>query len=306
MPNFVDDLTDLDPKIAYRPTRPGAEDYTIRAEDWNRVVNACYDLRSAVLSSGVSDGDKGDITVTTGVWSIDTNVVSLSKLAQIATARFLGRTSASTGDVESLTGTQATALLDTFTSGNKGLAPASGGSSSDFLCADGTWENPRAAPIVASTVLGASASTITVSGLDGDTDREYTIEFNYIATSTAAHEVDIRPNGDTASNRPTSRVLDGGSPVLVSTGIIISNGAVTQAIRVRATFTCYVPRDTPTYYRRFSMNSSLSWNNGAGNGGYQSWTTYGSDTSNLTSLTLGITTTQFAAGSELIVRKMTR
>jgi len=48
---FVDGLTDLDFKTALRPTRVGAESYTIRAEDWNRVVQACYDLRTAVLAA---------------------------------------------------------------------------------------------------------------------------------------------------------------------------------------------------------------------------------------------------------------
>jgi hypothetical protein len=58
------------------------------------------------------------------------------------TARFKGRTTAGTGDPEDLTGTQATALLDNFTSSLKGLAPASGGGTSNFLRADGTWAAP--------------------------------------------------------------------------------------------------------------------------------------------------------------------
>ena len=44
-----------------------------------------------------------------------------------------------------------TALLDTFTSGAKGLAPASGGGTTNFLRADGTW-----------AVAGGSASVETV------------------------------------------------------------------------------------------------------------------------------------------------
>jgi hypothetical protein len=84
-------------------------------------------------------------------WSVGTavsggeiaaNTIALSNLAQVATARILGRVSASTGDVESLTGTQATTLLDAFTSTLKGLAPPSGGGTSSFLRADGTWTAP--------------------------------------------------------------------------------------------------------------------------------------------------------------------
>jgi hypothetical protein len=60
----------------------------------------------------------------------------------MATATIKGRTTAGTGDPEDLTGTQATTLLDTFTTSLKGLAPASGGGTSNFLRADGTWAAP--------------------------------------------------------------------------------------------------------------------------------------------------------------------
>jgi hypothetical protein len=58
---------------------------------------------------------------------------------QIATGSILGRVTAGTGNIETLTGTQATTLLDVFTSSLKGLAPASGGGTTNFLRADGTW-----------------------------------------------------------------------------------------------------------------------------------------------------------------------
>lgn len=74
----------------------------------------------------VSDGDKGDITVSGGgtVWTIDANVVTNTNLAQVATATFKGRTTAATGNVEDLTATQATALLNTATTSLKGLLSA--------------------------------------------------------------------------------------------------------------------------------------------------------------------------------------
>lgn len=95
----------------------------------------------ATGSGGVTDGDKGDITVTASgaTWTIDPGVVTLAKMASVATARILGRTTAATGVPEALTGTQATALLDVVTSVAKGLAPASGGGTTTFLRADGTW-----------------------------------------------------------------------------------------------------------------------------------------------------------------------
>jgi len=97
-----------------------------------------------LASGGVTDGDKGDITVsgTGAAWTIDNDAVTNAKLANMETATFKGRTTAGTGDPEDLTATQATELLNTFTTSLKGLAPASGGGTSNFLRADGTWAVP--------------------------------------------------------------------------------------------------------------------------------------------------------------------
>lgn len=55
-------------------------------------------------TAGVSDGDKGDITVsnTGATWTIDNGVVTFAKMQNITTARVLGRTTASSGAVEEL------------------------------------------------------------------------------------------------------------------------------------------------------------------------------------------------------------
>lgn len=65
-----------------------------------------------------------------------------AKLANVATATLKGRATAGTGAPEDLTGTQATALLDVFGTAAKGLAPASGGGTANFLRADGIWAAP--------------------------------------------------------------------------------------------------------------------------------------------------------------------
>ncbi len=108
---------------------------------------------------GVTDGDKGDLTVSGGgaVWSIDAGTVTNAKLADMATATLKGRATVGTGDPEDLTGAQATTLLEVFTGGAKGLAPASGGGTVNFLRADGSWAVPSGGAGGAGDVTAAAA-----------------------------------------------------------------------------------------------------------------------------------------------------
>lgn len=93
--------------------------------------------QSITLSGDVSG--TGTTAITT---AIGTNKVTNAMLAQIATASFLGRVTAATGNVETLTATQATSILNVFTSTLKGLTPSSGGGTTNYLRADGTWAAP--------------------------------------------------------------------------------------------------------------------------------------------------------------------
>ena len=120
-------------------------------------------------SSGTNTGDQtialtGDVTGSgTGSFaaSIAADAVTNAKLANVATGTLKGRATAGTGDPEDLTGTQATALLGTFTSAAKGLAPASGGGTANFLRADGTWASP---PSGGGGISDGNKGDITVSG----------------------------------------------------------------------------------------------------------------------------------------------
>ena len=74
------------------------------------AITSNTDLRAWITpkpgaSGGVSDGDKGDITVSNSgaTWTIDNDTITLAKLAHMPTARVLGRTTAGTGTPELLT-----------------------------------------------------------------------------------------------------------------------------------------------------------------------------------------------------------
>ena len=113
-------------------------------------VQTLATLKTDLGLTGTNTGDQtitltGDVTGSgTGSFAatVANDAVTNAKLANVATATIKGRATAGTGDPEDLTGTQATALLDTFTSGAKGLVPASGGGTTNFLRADGTFAAP--------------------------------------------------------------------------------------------------------------------------------------------------------------------
>lgn len=93
------------------------------------------------------DSSTIDFTYSDATPSITASVIDQSityaKLQNVsATARLLGRISSGAGVVEELTGTQLTTLLDAFTSTLKGLVPPSGGGTTTFLRADGTFAAP--------------------------------------------------------------------------------------------------------------------------------------------------------------------
>jgi len=135
----------------------------------------------AQLDTAVSDGNvlyvgdvtsnvthTGDVTGATSL-TIAAGVVTLAMQANIATARFFGRVTAATGVPEALTGTQATTLIDTFTTSLKGLAPSSGGGTTNFLRADGTWVTPSGGGdmVLASAQTVSGAKTFGTAGSVG-------------------------------------------------------------------------------------------------------------------------------------------
>lgn len=156
----------------------------------------------------VTDSNYGDITVSgTGtVWTVNPNVISLGKLAQVPTATFLGRITAGTGNIESLTAAQATSLLNTYLGTTKGLVPAGSNSTTLFLREDGTWSLP---------VPDGDKGDITVSG------GVWTIDPNVVSFSKLAQITTDRLLGrDTAGTGNIEELtVSGGLEFTGSTGI---------------------------------------------------------------------------------------
>ena len=94
--------------------------------------------------------------------------ITTSQLAPIAAHTVLGNSTGATAPVLALTTTQLTSLINPFSNTLSGAAPASGGGTTTFLRADGTWTTPGGGGTVTSigigTGLASTQSPLTASG----------------------------------------------------------------------------------------------------------------------------------------------
>ncbi len=130
-------------------------------------------------SGGVSDGDKGDITVSSSgtVWTIDAGVVSLSKMANMATSSFLGRNTAGTGAPEVLSASTARTILNVedgadatdATNVNAAGAVMESDYNAHTVLYATTDNTPAALTVGEQTVVGrATGGNITALAIDSD------------------------------------------------------------------------------------------------------------------------------------------
>lgn len=92
--------------------------------------------------------------------------VTNAELANMAQSTIKGRAvSAGTGDPTDLTAAQATAILDPFTDLLKGLVPASGGGTANFLRADATFAFASPGPTVVTAQATTSGTVIDFTSL---------------------------------------------------------------------------------------------------------------------------------------------
>lgn len=192
-----------------------------------RIGNVLAFYDTTLIPATVADGNYGDITVsgTGSVWTINNNVVSNAKLAQVPTSTFKGRTTAGTGNAEDLTATQATALLNAFSSTLKGLAPASGGGTVNYLRADGIWASPPGLGTV------TSVSVVTANGVSGSVANPTTTPA--ITLTLGA----ITPSSVNASGTVTGSNLSGtntGDQTITLTGDVTGSGTGSFAATIGA------------------------------------------------------------------------
>lgn len=121
--------------------------YAVEGTVWHKEVSST--VNEVYLFDGANNIFRYSYNPSTGALisvAAPDNNFALSKIAQIATARILGRTTAGTGNIETLTAAQVAAMLPEFTGdsgsgGVKGLVKAPGaGDAGKVLFGDGTWQ----------------------------------------------------------------------------------------------------------------------------------------------------------------------
>lgn len=147
--------------------------YSLGSGNWLVLWYQRANGQALVSGGGVSDGDKGDVTVSAAgaTWTIDAGAVSYSKIQNVsATARVLGRNTAGAGVIEEVTLSQlldfvgSAAQGDILYRGASAWTRLGAGTSGQFLQTQGTGANPQW-----STPAGSGdVSSNTATSVDGE------------------------------------------------------------------------------------------------------------------------------------------
>jgi hypothetical protein len=213
----------------------------------------------------------------------------------------LGCTSALAGNGLTLTGSTlsinpltATAALNPFTSSLQGVVPASGGGTTNFLRADGTWTSPGAGSV---TVTGSpssgnlskfsGASSITNTDLTGDVTTSGTV-----ATTLATVNSNVGTFGSSTAI-PTVTFNGKGLATAVSTNVVVAPAGTLSGTTLNSTVT------------GSSLTSVGTIATGVWNGTLIGASKGGTGISNTATLTLGTSNINFATLGTGIVKNTT-
>jgi hypothetical protein len=183
-------------------------------------TNLTVDAQGRITSAGNGSGGAGGGTVTnvatgTGLKGGPITITGTLDLADVPTATIKGRIAGGTGPPTDLTGTQVTTLLDAFTSSLKGLVPPSGGGTTNFLRADGTFAAPSGGggggnvsnvgtPVAGQLPIWQSATTINgVAVLPAANHPALTGDITSVAGSLATT---LAPTGVTAGSYTSANI----------------------------------------------------------------------------------------------------
>jgi hypothetical protein len=127
----------------------------------------------------------GDVTATAGNTTIANSVVTLAKMANLTANTIIGNNTGTAATPLALTGTQVTAMLDSFAGSTKGLVPVSVGGTTNFLRADGSWAAPAGGGGSSTAPLVSKGGAFTIDAADAN-NTHYIMNVSPVAVTNAA------------------------------------------------------------------------------------------------------------------------
>lgn len=240
-PNVMEAPLDMNSQRIINLPEPVSETEPVRLADLNEVA------------AGISDGDKGDITVsgTNTVWTIDANAVTFAKLVDLSNQRIIGRKTSGVGDPEEVTISE---FLDWLGSTQGQIIYRSSGAwsvlnpgtSGQFLQTLGAGNSPQWAAVPALSDGDKGDITVSASGAT------WTVDNNAV---TYAKIQDVSAT-DKLLGRSTAGAGDIEEITCTATGRSILDDASTSA--VRTTLGLAIGTDVQAYDASLTSLSGLS------------------------------------------------
>jgi hypothetical protein len=143
-------------------------------------TNATDAVNKSQLDAFASPPPDGSVTTA----KVADNAITNAKRANMAQATISGRAAgAGTGAPTDLTGSEVATIIGPFSSGAAGLAPASGGGTTNFLRADGTWAPVSSGSTLVAPQATTSGTQFDFTGLPAGIN-EIVVHFNGVSLTT--------------------------------------------------------------------------------------------------------------------------
>lgn len=157
--------------------------------------------------------------------TITNNAVTNAKLADMIALTIKGNNTGGVSDPLDLTTAQVTAMLDVFTSLLKGLVPASGGGTTNFLRADGTW----AVAGGGATEVGAGANSLQQKSVSANASAANSLALSLSSVASGASSIAIGQSAN-SSNLQTIAVGTNVQATNIYSTAISAGGGINTAI----------------------------------------------------------------------------
>jgi hypothetical protein len=224
--------------------------------------SAGFQISPQVSGGGISDGDKGDITVSASgaTWTIDNLAVSYAKIQNVsATARILGRNTAGAGSIEELTAATTKTMLSLDLVENTALSTWAGTTNITTLgtIATGVWQGTAHG-----VLYGGTGQTSYTDGqlLIGNTTGNTLTK----ATLTAGTGISITNGAGSITVSSSSALVYISSATASASSSISFTGLTTVYSSYLIEFTKVVPAtNTVELWVRTSTNNGVSYDSGA-------------------------------------------